>query len=79
MAESQEVDAKPYLESQQHECGKNAHSGLKKSALVAEDGTDSCTEKHDEHYKVRELLIVSDVDFRSHGSYDGCHTAEEHR
>lgn len=43
MTESQEVDAKPYLESKQHECGKNAHSGLKKSALVTEDGTDSCT------------------------------------
>ena len=76
--ESKEVDSEPYLKSKQHESRKNADSCLEQSALVAEDGADACCEQHDEHYEVRDFLVVSDYEFRSFWSDNGCHTAEEH-
>ena len=78
MTVSQEVDSEPYLESKKHKSCEYAHSCLKQSALIAEYSADACRKQHDEHYKIWNLLIISDYKFRTFRSDNGCHTAEEH-
>ena len=78
MSESQEVYSEPYLESEEHEGCEYAYSCLEQSALVAEYSADACCKQHDEHYKIWNLLIISDYNLRTFRSYNGRHTAEEH-
>ena len=47
-------------------------------AFICEYRTYAGSKKHDEHYQVWGLFVVSYVDIVSFRADDGCHTAEKH-
>jgi len=76
---SEEIDAKPYLESYEHQCCKHTYSCLQKRSFVAEEGTYSCCHEHYEHHDIWQFFMIHYFQIFSRWADDGRKRAEKHR
>lgn len=75
----EEINGKPYLESDGEQSCNHAHPGLKEECLEAGRSCNMRCYEHDEQGQVRQLFAVSDGRFRAVRTYYGREGAEEHR